>query len=226
MLTGLTGIICAMESELRLYRQALQFQREEKGLLFGSIGPSRVVLGLCGPGKVNAAICAQSLLLLAQPDRVINTGVAGALAPDLHTLDTVIASAVCQHDIDSTALGDEPGLISGIEQVFVPCDPTLQKQLLQAAQELGFPARAGVIASGDQFLADEARKRAIRQLFGADCGEMETGPIGQACFLAGVPFAALRVLSDSGDGSAPMVYRALVERASDLSSRILLQLLS
>ena len=42
----------------------------------------------------------------------------------------------------------------------------------------------------------------------------------------GVPFAALRVLSDSGDGSAPMVYRALVERASDLSSRILLQLLS
>lgn len=225
MFGGVTGIICALDSELELYRAHLHDMQEKNGFLLGRIGSSRVVLGLCGPGKVNAAVCTQSMLLLFKPDRVLNTGIAGAIAPDLQTLDTVIASSVCQHDMDTSPIGDPVGEIPGTGRVFLPCDEELIHSLLSCAKELSIPSRTGIIASGDQFLADPERKRAIRDTFQADCGEMESGAIGHVCFLAHVPFAAVRVISDSCDGSAAMSYTHLKERASHLSSRLLLQLL-
>ncbi len=225
MLNGLTGIVCAMEPELALYKESLTETSERDGLLFGRLGPSRVVLDLCGPGKVNAAICAERMLLLGRPDRLLNTGVAGALSPELRVLDAVIGSAVCQHDVDTSALGDEPGFVSGVNRIFFPCDEALRASLCESAAALGLPHSVGVIASGDQFLADAQVKARIRERFHAACGEMESGAIGQVCCLAGVPFAALRVLSDCGDGSAPLDYREFMPRAAELSARILLHIL-
>ncbi len=45
----------------------------------GNLSGQDVVIVECGVGKVNAAMCAQTLILAYQPELVINTGVAGGL---------------------------------------------------------------------------------------------------------------------------------------------------
>ena len=52
-----------------------------------------------------AAICAQTLILEYNVDRIINTGVAGTLCDALGIKDVAVAQDVVQHDMDVTALG-------------------------------------------------------------------------------------------------------------------------
>ena len=63
----MVGLIGAMAVELEQLKAQMENLREEKigmdvlytGTLFGQ----EVVLAVCGPGKVNAALCAQSMIL-------------------------------------------------------------------------------------------------------------------------------------------------------------------
>ncbi len=66
-------------------------------------------------GKVNAAVCAQTMILNYAPESVINTGVAGSLSNTLDIGDVVVADYVVQGDVDTTALGDPPGFISTVD---------------------------------------------------------------------------------------------------------------
>ncbi len=225
MLSGITGIICAMDSELELYRRALEDHEECGGFLLGRIGASRVALALCNPGKVNAALCAQAMLDRVRPDRILNTGIAGAVAPDLKILDTVIAKDICQHDLDTTPIGDPLGEIPGTGKIYLPCDVELSSRLFALAEKLGISARLGTIASGDQFIANSARKQQIRDQFHAECCEMESGAIGQVCYLAGVPYTALRVISDPGEDGGEMSFTAFMEQSSHQSAQLLIRLL-
>ena len=71
-----------------------------------------VVAAICGAGKVNAAICAQTMILEYEVDQIINIGVGGGLTSDLKVFDVVVADKLCQHDIDCTCIGDPLGLMS------------------------------------------------------------------------------------------------------------------
>ena len=62
----------------------------------GKIYDKTVAVARCGIGKVFAALCAQTLILKYSPSLVINSGVGGAIAPDLKTADIIIASDLCQ----------------------------------------------------------------------------------------------------------------------------------
>lgn len=64
-----------------------------------------MVLAVCGIGKVNAAVCAQTMALLYHPDVLINTGVGGALNRTLHVLDVVVGTYAVQHDIEYQRTG-------------------------------------------------------------------------------------------------------------------------
>ena len=106
------GIIAAMQMELDGLKAAMTDTETEtvSGMEFvrGTIGGNTVVAVVCGIGKVFAALCAQTMILKYVPDAVINIGVAGAVGPGLRVLDVVIADKVCQHDMDTSAIGD-PG---------------------------------------------------------------------------------------------------------------------
>src|SRR5699024_6456393 len=91
----------------------------------GDINGISVVVAAAGVGKVNAAVCAQTMILTYKPDYVINIGVAGGLAPELGIGDIAVAENVVEHDMDTTPIGDVPGYISGINIVRIPCDKWL-----------------------------------------------------------------------------------------------------
>ena len=219
------GIIGAMRSETAAIIAELE-QAETRtisGVEFakGIWGGREVVVATAGIGKVFAALCAEAMILAYQPEYIINTGVAGALDPELGILDVVIAEEVVQHDMDTSPLGDPVGLISGINKVTLPADRLLGDVCGRAADALDVRARRGMIASGDQFIADPARKERIRGLFSAACCEMEGAAIGQVCYVNGVAFAILRTISDGASEEAAMDYPVFAEKAAVQSVRIL-----
>ncbi|MBO5938821.1 MAG: 5'-methylthioadenosine/adenosylhomocysteine nucleosidase [Clostridia bacterium] len=188
----------------------------------GRIGTQEVVVAQCGIGKVFAGIAAQTMILCYGVDAVINVGVAGTLSEKVGLLELAIATEVVQHDMDTSALGDPVGMISGINKVKLPASEALCEKIAEAAKELGIPYACGVIASGDRFIADRAKKEWIRDTFDAIACEMEGAAIGQVCYVGGVDFAILRAISDNADDAAgSMDYPTLCERAAKQTQRLI-----
>ena len=223
------GIIGAMEPEVCALIDALSERESEtvSGVSFytGIIEGRRVAIAKCGIGKVFAAICAEIMILKYSPDLIVNTGVGGALASDLSTGDIVIAHSLCQHDMDTSAIGDPKGLVSGINVIYFDSDERAKNILLEAASELGLKAREGRIASGDKFIASKADKERIASDFSADACEMEGCSVAQVAYVNGTPFAVVRAISDSADGEATMDYPTFLPIAARNSTNLTLALI-
>ena len=225
----LIGIIGAMEIEVEALRAAMTEATTEtvSGIRFtsGVLDGCRVVAAVCGVGKVAAAMVAEAMILRFGVTHLLNTGVAGGLGEGLRVGDIVVADAVVQHDMDTTALGDPAGLISGLGIVKIPADPAFAAALQGAAAAAGFPPFVGTVASGDLFVAREEDKARIRESFGAIACEMEGAAIGQVAYTNGVPFAVLRAISDGGDGMEFSAFVSLAAKRSVAVTRALLSLL-
>lgn len=224
------GIIAAMNVEMDTLRSFMQNTETEviSGIRFvrGELDGKEIVTAVCGIGKVFAALCAQTMILHYQPTAVINTGVAGTLSDKLDIGSVAVSSAVVQHDMDTSPLGDPIGLISGLNKVELPADRLLAGHLSACAKVMGIRTATGVIASGDQFVASAERKAFIVEHFHAIACEMEGAAVGQVCTVNRVPFCVLRAISDSADGSSHMDYPAFVSMAADQSVRLLRRFLS
>ena len=220
------GIIGALDIELERLIDAMQepVHREISGVPFtcGKLLGTDVVIARAGVGKVNAAVCAQTMALIYEPELIINSGVSGALSPELRVGDVVIGTDVVQHDVDTTALGDEPGFVSTVDRLSFPLDNFASTAIAAAAEELGIRAVRGRIASGDQFVASTARKEEIVRLFTAVTCEMEAGAIAHVCFLNRIPCAVIRSISDGGNEEAPMSYEEFLPLAAKNSSELTL----
>ena len=215
------GIIAAMDVEMKSLRSYMENTETEviSGIRFvrGTLEGKDVVTAVCGIGKVFAALCAQTMNLHNQPQCIINTGVAGTLTDALTIGSVAVSSAVVQHDMDTSPLGDPVGLISGINKVELPADRLLTGQLSACAKVMGIKTATGVIASGDQFVASAERKAFIVEHFKAIACEMEGAAVGQVCYVNKVPFCVLRAISDSADGSSHMDYPTFVQMAAEQS---------
>lgn len=224
------GIIGAMKIEVeKLCAMAENVKKEKVGGIEFNVGDlcgHQVIIAVCGVGKVFAAMCAQAMILNYSPDAIINTGVAGALASELRVGDVAVAENVVQHDMDTSPIGDPVGLISGINMVQIPADEKISSSLKKTAADLGMTCLSGTIASGDQFIADKAKKAYIKNTFSAIACEMEGAAIGQVCYVNGTPFGILRSISDNGDESAGMSYDKFIGVAVENSVKILTEFLN
>ncbi len=226
----MTGIIGAMRVEVDALKEKMENAVCEtvSGVEFcrGMLGGCEVVLAQCGVGKVFAALCAQTMILRYGVDRIINTGVAGTLSENIGVLDVAVASAVVQHDMDTSPLGDPIGLISGINVVEIPTSKVLSEKIETAAKSLGKTVERGVIASGDQFINNAEKKAWIVGQFGAVACEMEGAAIGHVCYVNGVDFAVLRTISDNASGEADMEFPEMARRAAEQAQQIILRALA
>lgn len=225
------GLIGAMAVEVEALMAKLKDTTERRigmdtfvsGRLFGQ----DAVLAVCGPGKVNAALCAQSMILHYRPEWVLNLGVAGAGEEGVTIGDMVIATAAVQHDMDTSPIGDPVGMVSKINLVEIPCDEALREKLLAAARGVpGVRVHAGIIATGDQFInRGEVRSR-IHGQFGAKAVEMEGAAVAQACYMHGVPCGVLRSISDGANGQSDMDYPTFTALAASHSQQVVERLLT
>ena len=223
------GIIGAMSVEVEGLKAKLTNAKSEiisgAEYVSGSLCGCDVVVAQCGIGKVFAAVCAHTMILKYGVSAIINTGVAGTLSERVSILDFAVSSAVVQHDMDTTAIGDAPGLISGINVVEISASEKLCELALRIARAQGNRAEKGIIASGDQFISNASRKAYIRDTFDAIACEMEGAAIGHACYLAGVDFVIIRCISDSATGDAEMEYPEMVKIAAERSGALVVAML-
>jgi adenosylhomocysteine nucleosidase len=133
-------------------------------------------------------------LLDSLPDaRVLLVGVAGALNPALETGDVVVANqAVSWPRWDQGPSGSAPvlgaiGVMPG--QGGRPAEESTR----------AFRVVSGCILSWEALVLDTSLKARLRQCYGADCVDMETGYAAQICAARGVPFLAIRGISDQAD---------------------------
>lgn len=204
------GIIGAMQIEVERLVDKTEGAKKTRISMIdftsGKICGKEVVIGLSGVGKVNAAICAQIMIDCFKVDTIINTGVAGGLADGLHQGDIVIANAFVQHDMDTSFIGDPKGFISGINVIELPAAAELIEKMSAACAAKGdFAVHRGLVATGDQFIGGELGA-GIKKDFAAAACDMEGGAIAHVCYMAGVPFCAIRCISDNADGSAGVAY--------------------
>lgn len=221
------GIIGAMDTEV----DNIKTQVKNKALstvagvdfVCGFIDDVNVCVAKCSPGKVNAALCTQAMIDNFDIDMIVNVGVACSLSEDVIIKNVVIASDVCEYDIDITALGEPRGFINGLNVIKVKTDGKISEQLARIAINHGEKIHRGTIASGDTFIANNELKKTLSTEFGAICGEMEGGAIGHTCAANNVPFAVLRSISDGGNENAQLDYPTFKKIAAEISTAIILE---
>ena len=207
------GIIGAMESEVSKLCDDLAGKEivEYAGLRFftGILEGKDVVIVKSGIGKVNAALCAQALVLKFNVTKIINTGIAGAFAKGLGVFDFVVSTAAVYHDFDTTAFGYKAGQVPGMPESFA-ADSQLVDTAITAFEKTEFAKQhkivKGVVASGDQFISDSGVKKTIQANFEPACVEMEGCAIAHTCYLNKVPFVIVRCMSDMADESVEQTY--------------------
>ncbi|MGE8319339.1 MAG: 5'-methylthioadenosine/adenosylhomocysteine nucleosidase [Comamonas sp.] len=228
------GLVQAMAGAQAVAHAGRQFWR-------GRLHGHDVVCALSGIGKVAAATTTAALIERFGVRRIVFTGVAGGVGEGVQVGDVVIASDYLQHDLDASPLFPRWEM-PGYGRTRLACDAAMAAALLQAARacvegdtealrarHATHPPRAhcGLIASGDQFVGTAAASRALAQglrTAGHEvlAVEMEGAAVAQACLDYGVPFAAMRTISDRADDSAHVDFAEFVRSvASRYAQRII-----
>lgn len=218
------SVICAMESEaVHLRRmlgavQELPLARWRRSC--GTLDGVNVEIVVSGIGMVNAAAATTALCVLESPRAVLSYGCSGAHHTGVYTGDVVLGSAVAHFtsyvlQADGvrrhTGFGNEPGGEGDPTAVkrtlTLPADPTLLALARAASVDLPlprWPGRAeapqvheGVVASADVWTQHADSIRALHEEFGSLCEEMEAAAIAQVCARFGLPFLAVKDISNN-----------------------------
>ncbi len=219
------AIVAAMHEELgallALMPDEQRVRVAGRDFWVGHLHGRPVIAVLSRIGKVAAAITATVLLERFGARAIVFTGVAGGLAPGVDVGDVVVATQLLQHDLDASpifpkyevplmglshfaadaAIGDA---LAEVARQTLRDPVALVGQ--QAVDEFGLRSpkvHRGLLVSGDRFVSTTAESAALqRALPEALAVEMEGASVAQVCHDYGVPFAAMRTISDRADDAA------------------------
>ena len=221
------GILCAGDEELAPFLSVIKSCRvTEKAMLKfyeGQIDGVEVVVLFSGVCKVNAAIASQILIDTFGVESIINSGTAGGMNPELEIFDTVISTEVCYHDVAADILTE---FHPWMKSVFFEADCELTK-LSKAAVEKMKPAGKviwGRMATGESFITEEGRQK-IQDVFAPVTVDMETASIAHVCYVNGIPFIAIRCVTDTAVHSGIDHFEENCTRASVIARDITVALL-
>ena len=212
--------------------------------LTGTLNGQSAVIARTGVGKVNAAMTATLVIEHFRPSRVIFTGVAGGLNPDLQLGDIVIAQKTAQHDlgrlesVEIENMGVRNPINGKRNPVFFPADPELLQTADGALEHLELnPFQTpqgkrlpriikGTVVTGDMFVASDAKRTALHKNFGADAVEMEGAAVAQICWQHSVPCLVIRSLSDNAGKNASEDFQKYHKIAARNSAALVTRIIS
>ncbi|MBD5413418.1 MAG: 5'-methylthioadenosine/adenosylhomocysteine nucleosidase [Treponema sp.] len=236
-MTKKIGIIGAMDAEVAILLKCMQEngsgveQTVFGGITFneGQINGKTVVVAKSGIGKVNAALCAEQLILRFGVNAVINTGIAGALGGDLRIFDMAVSTDAVYHDMDAVYFGYKPTEIPQMKCSAFPADRELIDLAKTAFKTMYNDGERkiveGRIATGDQFISSKESKAHIKELCNPICVEMEGAAIAHACYLSGIPYVILRCISDMADDTVEQTYSFNENTAAEMSAKVVLEVI-
>lgn len=189
----------------------------EYHLFTGSYRGEPVVVASHGVGAAGAAVCFEELCR-AGVTRIIRSGTAGGMQPDILDGAVVVATGAIRAD--------------GVSHQLVPTEfpalatPRLTLALEEAAGRSGLEVRSGVVVTGDMFYPSDVITGVDLQMWqraGAVAVEMEAAALFVIAALHGVEAAGIFAIDgnplakqdESMDGYDP--YREIVTRAVDVA---------
>ena len=244
------ALVSAMHEELAAVLERMPDEHKEvvagREFWLGHWQGHEVVAVLSRIGKVAAATTATALIERFGVTRMVFTGVAGGLAPQVRVGDVVVASEFIQHDMDASPLFPKHQIpLTGMTRF--PADAVLTQALLATAplamQDVAASlprndwmnidlaaakVHQGLIASGDRFVSQTVESQALKNAIpDALAVEMECAAIAQVCHDYGVPLAAVRTISDRADDDAHVDFPRFIQTiASRYSVAVLDRLLA
>jgi len=197
----------------------------------GSVHRSVVVDGLplllvkSGIGFVNAAGATTSAVLATggRAELVVSAGTAGGLGEGVEVGDVVVGSEYLNLDADARVFGYQLGQVPGMPATYHADGRLLEAALsLPLAADAGWHVRAGLLASSYSFMTDH-RSLAVRESFPAvAAADMESIAIAQISHVHGVPFLAVRGISDLAGVSAAEVHEENLVPTAERSATVAL----
>ena len=174
-------------------------------------------------GKVFSALTASTMLQKFGAELLLFSGVAGAINPGLKIGNLIAATKLCQHDLDITAFGHPHGYVPEGKQ-FVEADAGLIAKAKEVAEDMELDLMEGIVATGDQFVANPERNRWIGETFGADALEMEGASVACVCDAMKIPFFVLRAISDAADMDASFSFDEFLESSAKESATFIIKM--
>jgi adenosylhomocysteine nucleosidase len=208
-----------MESEAVHLRRRLADAREERLVRWrrtrGRIAGRPVDVVVSGIGLVNAAATISALCALERPRAIVNYGCSGAHREDLGPGDVVLGERVVHFSAQIVLPTGERkymGFDYHVEDVrtqaeWIAADPELLETARRAAASLELPrwpglddrprVWSGTIASADVWTQHGESIRTLHDLHGSLCEDMEAAAIAQVAAIHGVPFLAVKDISNN-----------------------------
>jgi len=180
------AILTALPEELApILRRAHELTRDGRGRVYqGWLGGVRAVFSATGDGPRRAERAARDLCAEFGPSAVYGAGIAGALTPSLSAFDLLVARRV----------RDRAGEA-----------PAPDAALLARARSCGDPA-AGLLLTVDRPVVDRSQKAALAAALAGEepaAVDMESAGWARAAAWLGVPYAVIRVISDTSSEQLP-----------------------
>lgn len=237
-----TAILSALPQEqqglIELLHQPRRLSHAGRDFWQGELHGQPVVLALSKVGKVAAATTATALIERFAVRRIVFTGVAGGLGEGVKVGDVVIGADFVQHDIDASPLFPRYEVPYYGKTRFAS-DAALTALLASAARAAladgadhpAYPearVHQGLIASGDRFVCGASESLLLRTAL-TDAGhevlavEMEGAAVAQVCLDYGLPFAAVRTISDRADDTAHVDFPAFVDAVASRYARSIVE---
>ena len=175
-------------------------------IVTGMVQEARIA---AGPGMT--VICSSSdpqqlraLLTVFDPSTirgVISFGIAGGLDPTLRSGDVVVATEV---------LSGDTRWLAGL---------ALNEELIASVALGSRRVVRGGLAGVEQMVVAQSRKAALRSETGAAAVDMESHIAAAYAAEAGLPFAALRVISDPASRALPALARSAIKPNGEIDLR-------
>lgn len=212
------GILCACEKELKPYLAVMRDPAATEYAMHtfysGRIKEMDVVAVYSGCGKINAAITAQQLIDQYDVDAIIFSGIAGGMKKDTGIFDTVVCTSSEFRDTNHEIYSDFPIM----EKPVFYADDHLIEIARSAAQQAEWKIHFGLATTGDIFTKNISPD--------ALCIDMETAAAAHACYMSGVPFIAIRSISDNSAEQGQEAINRNFDEAAGRSYRFVERMLS
>jgi adenosylhomocysteine nucleosidase len=219
------GIVGATEQEMDVLTKNIEIADKVKKTVHtyykGKMSGKAVVVTISGIGKINTALTTQTLIDDFGVDRIIFTGVAGSLDPQLEVGDVVVSNDCIQHDVDMMSFGLQRGQFLFSDFRIFEADKDMVQLAYDVSKRLGFKTVKGRILSGDQFITDIKQAQSLQEELGGHCIEMEGAALAYVCTINDIPFVVIRHISDKADRSADVDFMEFCKHGAKNSYRIL-----
>ncbi|MBO8167660.1 MAG: 5'-methylthioadenosine/adenosylhomocysteine nucleosidase [Thermoanaerobacteraceae bacterium] len=172
----------------------------------GSYSNVPMVWTIAGMGKVSAAMAAQALIDRYGPNKIIIAGVAGGLLPEMRPGDLVVATEVCQHDVDSPCKGYAWEAYRHRGRSLYKVD----EELLSLTSRITWDKSKvfkGRLLTGDRAVVSSRYAAKLREKLNGCAVDMESAAIAQVAAANGIPFLVLRAVSDLADENALQTFK-------------------